>query len=185
MKKKNILILCSVLVLVLGVFFYKHSSKNVEKTTDVVNTKTEKTKNISQSDDSFYANKDIQFKDLLEKKKPIILDFSQEHCHACKVLHKYLEKLYDKYKDEITIKSVDLRKSENFANEYPIRVTPTLFFFKSDGTPFEPSKEILEKINHVSYKKKNEEKIALFGNEGVIEEKILEDLIKEMIKNGK
>lgn len=75
--------------------------------------------------------------------------------------------------------------SESFAREYPVRVTPTLFFFNSDGSAFEPSKELLEKLNHVSYKRKNEEKIALFGNEGVIDEKILEDLIKEMIQNGK
>lgn len=89
MKKKNIIVLFSVFVLVLGVFFYKKiSTKNITNNTNILENKDSTkensedkktdTKNIKKdTKDSFYADKDIQFKDLLEKKKPIILDFSQ------------------------------------------------------------------------------------------------------------
>lgn len=100
-------------------------------------------------------------------------------------MHKVLEKLNEKYSDKITIKSVDLRKSEKFTEQYPVRVMPTLFFFNSDGSAFEPSKELIEKISYVSYKRKNEDKIVLSANEGFLEEELLEQLIQEMIKNGK
>lgn len=100
-------------------------------------------------------------------------------------MHIALEKLNEKYKDKITIKSVDLNKSESFAEQYPIRVTPTIFFFNSDGSAFIPSKELTEKLSYVSYKNKNEDGIVLSGTEGLLQQEVLEQLIEEMIGNAK
>lgn len=95
-------------------------------------------------------------------------------------MHPTLEKLYEQYGDQITIKSIDLAIARDFAKNYPIRVTPTLFFFKADGTPFVPSEELVKELNYVSYKRKSDDTIAVSGNEGVVKYEILVKLLKEM-----
>lgn len=201
MKKNKIIVLLLVLVVVFSVFFYKKILvKKYEKNKMAVENriddkskkdkdKSNENKDVNKSKDSkntsIYTEKDVQFKDFLVDKKPIILDFSQSTWHACKVLHIALEKLNEKYKDKITIKSVDLNKSESFAQQYPIRVTPTIFFFNSDGSAFIPSKELTKKLSYVSYKNKNEDGIVLSGTEGLLQQEVLEQLIEEMIENAK
>lgn len=117
--------------------------------------------------------------------KPIILDFSQDGWHACKLLHSTLEKLHELYGDQVTIKSIDIRKLKDFSSNYPIRVTPTIYFYSADGNPFIPSEELSKKMNHVAYKKKDDDKVAISGNEGVIEFEVFEELLKEMGVNVK
>lgn len=96
-----------------------------------------------------------------------------------------MEKLHELYGDQVTIKSIDIRKLKDFSSNYPIRVTPTIYFYSADGNPFIPSEELSKKMNHVAYKKKDDDKVAISGNEGVIEFEVFEELLKEMGVNVK
>lgn len=93
MKKNKIIVLLLVLVAIFSIFFYKKILvKKYEKNKMAVENriddkskkdkdKSNENKDVNKSKDSkntyIYTEKDVQFKDFLVDKKPIILDFSQ------------------------------------------------------------------------------------------------------------
>lgn len=93
MKKNKIIVLLLVLVAIFSMFFYKKILvKKYEKNKATVENriddkskkdkdKSNENKDVNKSKDSkntsIYTEKDVQFKDFLVDKKPIILDFSQ------------------------------------------------------------------------------------------------------------
>lgn len=93
MKKNKIIVLLLVLVAIFSMFFYKKILvKKYEKNKMAVENriddkskkdkdKSNENKDVNKSKDSektsIYTEKDVQFKDFLVDKKPIILDFSQ------------------------------------------------------------------------------------------------------------
>lgn len=204
-NKKKILILALVFLSIGGVFFAKKASEkkeeNTAKVTETVKNEEKKTevkeenKENDKKDTSngqtataiepLKADENINFQELVAKGKPIILEFSQEHWHACKLLHPTLEKLHEKYGDKVIIKSVDIAKIRDFVKDYPVRVTPTLFYFKPDGKAFEPTEELTKELNYVSYKRKTDGDVAFAGSEGVVEYEAMEKLIEEMISSAR
>ena len=79
-----------------------------------------------------------------------------------------MEKLREEYKDRVIIKTIDIRKQREFASQFPIKATPTLFYFNADGTPFKASGEL-----------------KFGGSEGVVKYEELKQVIEEMLKNVK
>lgn len=93
MKKNKIIVLLLVLVAIFSIFFYKKIlvkkyEKNKMSVENRIDDKSKKdkdksneNKDVNKSKDSkntsIYTEKDVQFKDFLVDKKPIILDFSQ------------------------------------------------------------------------------------------------------------
>ncbi len=93
MKKNKIIVLLLVLVAIFSMFFYKKIlvkkyEKNKMSVENRIDDKSKKdkdksneNKDVNKSKDSkntsIYTEKDVQFKDFLVDKKPIILDFSQ------------------------------------------------------------------------------------------------------------
>lgn len=93
MKKSKIIVLLLVLVAIFSMFFYKKIlvkkyEKNKMSVENRIDDKSKKdkdksneNKDVNKSKDSkntsIYTEKDVQFKDFLVDKKPIILDFSQ------------------------------------------------------------------------------------------------------------
>lgn len=93
MKKNKIIVLLLVLVAIFSMFFYKKIlvkkyEKNKMSVENRIDDKSKKDKDKSNENKdankskdskntSIYTEKDVQFKDFLVDKKPIILDFSQ------------------------------------------------------------------------------------------------------------
>lgn len=93
MKENKIIVLLLVLVAIFSIFFYKKIlvkkyEKNKMSVENRIDDKSKKdkdksneNKDVNKSKDSkntsIYTEKDVQFKDFLVDKKPIILDFSQ------------------------------------------------------------------------------------------------------------
>jgi len=96
-----------------------------------------------------------------------------------------LEKLREEYKDRVIIKTIDIRKQREFASQFPIRATPTLFYFNADGTPFEASETLAKKISYVAYEDKKSGELKFGGSEGVVKYDELKEVIEEMLKNVK
>lgn len=96
-----------------------------------------------------------------------------------------MEKLKKEYKDKVIIKTVDVRKQQAFASQFPIRVTPTLFYFNADGTPYKASDELAKKISYVAYEDKKSGELKFGGSEGVVKYEELKQVIEEMLKNVK
>ena len=206
--KNKIYVLVAVFCLVFGLFVYKQYS-NVNKNNQIVsensnksvsdNTKTSEEKNTNSENkngsasntasninlEELEASTGINLQDLKKENKPIIIEFSQENCAPCKMLHPILEKVHSEYKGKVIVKSVDIRKFQEFTNDFPVRVTPTLFYFNSDGTPFVPSDDLAKKVNHVAYKDKKSSEVVFSGSEGVVQYDDFISMIKEMGVNAR
>ena len=202
--KKKIIALGSVLILVFGIFIFKNfyvKSKNNEneksknntitenrsKDTDSKkesNNKEDSNKNKESSKDS-NSDEKLTLESLKSQKKVMVLDFSQNGWGACAVQHPVLEKLREEYKDRVIIKTIDIRKQREFASQFPIRATPTLFYFNADGTPFEASETLAKKISYVAYEDKKSGELKFGGSEGVVKYDELKEVIEEMLKNVK
>ena len=202
--KKKIIALGSVLILVFGIFIFKNfyvKSKNNENEKSKNNTITEKkskdtdskkesnnkedsNKNKESSKDS-NSDEKLTLESLKSQKKVMVLDFSQNGWGACAVQHPVLEKLREEYKDRVIIKTIDIRKQREFASQFPIKATPTLFYFNADGTPFKASDELAKKISYVAYEDKKSGELKFGGSEGVVKYEELKQVIEEMLKNVK
>lgn len=100
-------------------------------------------------------------------------------------MHPVLDKLREEYKDKVIIQTIDIRKQQKFTSEFPIRVTPTLFYYNADGTPFKSPEELSKKINYVAYQDKKTDELKFGGSEGVLQYEDLKAVIEEMLKNVK
>ena len=192
--KKKIIALGAVLVLVIGLFvfknfFVKNKDENTSNNTvtENQNKNTDSKKESSTNNDSSKkeeakneskSNEKLTLESLKSQKKVMILDFSQDGWHACAIQHKVLEKLREEYKDRVIIQTINIRKEMDFTSQFPIRVTPTLFYFKSP-------EELESRINYVAYEDKKSGELKLGGSEGVVQYEDLKAVIEEMLKNAK
>jgi thioredoxin 1 len=85
----------------------------------------------------------------------VIIDFWSEFCMMCVALEKTLEKIEEKYKNQINFYSANVGNLSDMANKYQITALPTIIFLK-DG----------------------EEKLRIFGNRP---QKYIEDEIKKLL----
>ena len=64
--------------------------------------------------------------------KPILLDFYADWCGPCKRQGPILEELKGKMGEKIEVQKIDVDQHMDIANQYGIRVVPTLIILK-DG----------------------------------------------------
>ena len=64
--------------------------------------------------------------------KPILLDFYADWCGPCKRQGPILEELKEKMGEKVEIQKIDVDQHMDIANQYGIRVVPTLIILK-DG----------------------------------------------------
>lgn len=198
--KKKIIALGSIFVLVLGIFIFKNfyvKDKDEKNNNTITENKSKDTDSKKESNNKEDSNKNkessknnnsdekITLENLKSQKKVMVLDFSQNGWHACAVQHPVLEKLREEYKDKVIIKTIDVRKQREFVSQFPVRVTPTLFYFNADGTPFEASETLANKISYVAYQDKKSGELKFGGSEGVVQYEELKEVIEEMLKNVK
>ena len=87
---------------------------------------------------------------------PIIVDFFASWCGPCKMLSPVLEKIDEKFGENLKILKVDIDKFPELANKYNIMSVPTLIFFENgeivrQETGFMPEENIMEFIKSDFY----------------------------------
>lgn len=70
-------------------------------------------------------------KEVLENKKPVMVDFFASWCGPCKMMSPIVEELSKEMKSEIDIFKVNIEESEDLAGEYGVMSIPTFLFFKN------------------------------------------------------
>ncbi|AHW61179.1 thioredoxin [Draconibacterium orientale] len=73
-----------------------------------------------------------KFKNIINCKRPVLVDFYADWCGPCKQMPPILKQVKSELKENIKIIKVDVDRNPNIASKYQIRSIPTLMLFK-DG----------------------------------------------------
>jgi thioredoxin 1 len=155
----NIGIVLAVVVLVLGLWFFK-------------------TNKASNQDTTIYVS-DVNMEDLKSQGKPILLDFTATWCVPCKTFNPTLERVKKELGDKVIIKIVDVDKGQSTASLYPLQVIPSQVLITADGKPFKQSTE-LDIFGFRSFEKDGSGSQDLVIHEGAMSDAQLKRLFKEM-----
>ena len=79
------------------------------------------------TDDSFKA-------DVLESRKPVLVDYWAEWCGPCRMIGPIVEESAAEYSERLTVAKLNIDENAATARRYGIRGIPTLMLFK-DGQP--------------------------------------------------
>lgn len=71
------------------------------------------------------------FQEIIDSKKPVLVDFAAEWCGPCKMMKPILKDLKNQMGEDITIITVDVDRNQAVAAQYNIRSVPTLMIFKN------------------------------------------------------
>ena len=80
---------------------------------------------IKVSDASFQA-------DVLDSKKPVLVDFWAEWCGPCRMIAPALDELSTEMSDKLTIAKINIDENPHVPTKYGVRGIPTMMLFR-DG----------------------------------------------------
>lgn len=74
--------------------------------------------------------KSADFQQLLDKGKPVVVDFWAEWCGPCRMLSPVIEELAREYEGRVTVGKCNVDEDNELPIKYSIRNIPTILFFR-------------------------------------------------------
>ncbi|NIP37927.1 MAG: thioredoxin [Candidatus Dadabacteria bacterium] len=93
-------------------------------------------------------------KEVINSKKPVLVDFWAEWCGPCRTVGPALEEISEEYSDKFTLAKVNVDENPELVGEYGIRSIPTMILFK-DGKQADSVIGALPKENIVDFVNEN------------------------------
>jgi thioredoxin 1 len=72
--------------------------------------------------------------EVLNAEKPVLVDFWAAWCGPCRMVAPVVEELAKDYRDQLSVRKLDVDENINVAAQYQVQSIPTLILFK-DGKP--------------------------------------------------
>ena len=101
---------------------------------------------LSGADFSLDATELIDYAALSEYGLPIIVDYGANSCIPCKQMAPVLQTMNAEMQGKAFIKFVDVWQYYEATGNVPIQLIPSQVIFNADGTPYEPSGDIVAQI---------------------------------------
>jgi thioredoxin 1 len=73
----------------------------------------------------------MQFSQLINQEKPVIIDFHAVWCGPCKMMAPILDQIKDEFDDKIKIYKIDIDKNKSLSEKYQVMAVPTIMVFKA------------------------------------------------------
>ncbi|MDA8229464.1 MAG: thioredoxin family protein [Desulfitobacterium hafniense] len=109
---------------------------------------------------------------------PIVIDFGADSCVPCKEMAPVLKELNQEMQGKAIVKFVDVWKNQTAAEDFPVQVIPTQFFFDKEGNPFVPKDA--EAMQMMLYSTKDTNKHVYTAHQGGMTEEQFRAVLKEM-----
>ncbi|UNY98073.1 thioredoxin [Zhouia spongiae] len=92
------------------------------------------------------------FKDIINKDKPVLVDFFASWCGPCQTLAPILKETKNELGEDVNIVKIDVDKNQPLATNFQVRGVPTLILFKEGQPVWRHSgllskRELIEVIN--------------------------------------
>ena len=118
---------------------------------------------------------------LLSYGLPVVIDFGADSCVPCKQMAPVLEELNEELRGKAIVKFVDVWEDAEAGKQVPLRVIPTQFFFRADGTPYVPEDEETAAMEgFILYSHKDNGNHVLTAHEGGMTKDAILAVLKEM-----
>ncbi|PRR79236.1 thioredoxin family protein [Clostridium vincentii] len=185
--KKNIIkgvIVFGIVVVIAGIAYLKNNNSNNEgndsNLENVVESKSEDLKDSSLEDTIKFeldATTNFNLDELKSYGIPMVIDFGSDSCVPCKEMEPTLKALNVELKGKAIVKFVDVWKTPDAANDLPIKVIPTQFFFDKDGKPYVPKDNA---AGFTMYNDKTTGEHLFTTHEGGMDKESILKVLKEM-----
>ena len=161
MNKKVLKIIVPILIVFVigGIYIFKNIEEN-KKIDDNVNITS------------------LNLDELKKYNLPIVLDFSSSTCPPCKEMEPTIHKLAKEFEGKIIIKTINIDADVSGIEGFPIRVTPTIFFFDKDGNPYSPKES--PGVELIKYTSKDTKKHLFTAREGILSEEEFRAIFSDM-----
>ncbi|MEG0947805.1 MAG: thioredoxin [Bacteroidales bacterium] len=72
----------------------------------------------------------MNFSEIVNSEKPVLVDFFAEWCGPCKMMKPILEDLKRMMGESVSIIKIDIDKNQSLAKKYQVQSVPTLMIFQ-------------------------------------------------------
>jgi len=71
-----------------------------------------------------------KFSEIINQKKPVLVDFFTDWCGPCKMMSPILKEVKDSLGEAVSIIKINVDNNQQLAAQYQVRGVPTLILFK-------------------------------------------------------